>query len=294
VKVTVNSGPPSDLRLLDVNARFMTHETFAALVRNIRRDGALTQWPFVHLHDGVRTVLSGNHRVKAAIEAGLTEIHWIETDEELSDQQRIAIQLSHNAIAGQDDPAILASLYEQLDDIDWREYSGLDDATLGLMAEVTIDGLAEVNLEYQSLQFVFLPADYDAALAGFREAAELVKANERWLARIGDHVRLLDAVATASAAHQVRNQAAALAVVLDVFEAHRTDLADGYLDEAGEPRRGNREWVPLSTVFGTDSVPIPVAALLRRVVEKMTGDGNLGEGAWQALEYLAADWLAGP
>jgi ParB-like chromosome segregation protein Spo0J len=45
---------------------------FKRLVENIRRDGVLTQLPLVYRG----RILSGNHRVRAAIEAGLTEIEW--------------------------------------------------------------------------------------------------------------------------------------------------------------------------------------------------------------------------
>lgn len=48
----------------------------------------------------------------------------------MSEEHRIAIQLSHNAIVGQDDPDILKKLYDKILDIDLKEYSGLDDKTL--------------------------------------------------------------------------------------------------------------------------------------------------------------------
>ena len=37
---------PKRIRLLELNARFMRHETFARLVANIKKDGDLTQTPF--------------------------------------------------------------------------------------------------------------------------------------------------------------------------------------------------------------------------------------------------------
>lgn len=66
---------PSELLLLELNARFMRHEQFARLVQNVRNDGKLTSVPFaVREDDGRYRVLSGNHRVQAAVEAGLTTI----------------------------------------------------------------------------------------------------------------------------------------------------------------------------------------------------------------------------
>lgn len=227
LNVTVEQGAPEDLTLLEPgrNARFMTHETFMNLVANIRRDGVLTQLPFVHhdLDTGVREVLSGNHRVRAAIEVGLTVIQWLETTDPLTPAQKTAIQLSHNSINGEDDPAILASLYEQIDDVDWRAYSGLDDDDLGLIADIDVSGLSDANLDYQSLLLTFLPDDWERIISGFDEARALAQNPEaHWLVRYDDHVRLLDALEAAN--HLVKNQAAALSVILDVFERHKDEL----------------------------------------------------------------------
>jgi len=43
----------------------------------------------------------------------------------------VAIHLSHNAIAGQDDLAILRELFDEINDVALKEYSGLDDVVLG-------------------------------------------------------------------------------------------------------------------------------------------------------------------
>lgn len=139
---------PRSLTLLEVNAHFMTKEKFDALVDNVRRDGVLTSVPLVYSDPdtGVETVLSGNHRTKASIEAGLQEIPVLVINEKLSRQQQIAIQLSHNSIFGEDDPDTLSMLYEELDDVDWRSYSGLDDKVLDLLDDPSAVPFAEANL----------------------------------------------------------------------------------------------------------------------------------------------------
>jgi hypothetical protein len=118
----------------------MRHEQFQRLVANIREDGHLTSTPLVW-HDadsGRRIVLSGNHPTKAAIEAGLSTIFWLEVTDPLPRQKQIALQLSHNAITGEDDPATVKALYEELEDVSMRLYSGLDDKTLDLLDEVSV------------------------------------------------------------------------------------------------------------------------------------------------------------
>lgn len=143
---------PKELKLLEVNARFMKADEFKRLVNSVKRDGCLTQLPFCCYNDKKElVVLSGNHRVKASIEAGLKEIEVQITEEKLSKDQRIAIQLSHNAISGQDDMAILKDLYESIDDINYKDYSGLDDQTLKLLDDITAKDGRVINKALEKL-----------------------------------------------------------------------------------------------------------------------------------------------
>ncbi len=303
MKADVKSGDPRKLKLLKVNARFMRHEQFQVLVENIRRDGVLTSTPFVWYDKKTKTreVLSGNHRVKAAIEAGLTEINWLETDEPLEEAERIAIQLSHNAIAGEDDPSILQALYEELDDLELRAYSGLDDHTLELLEQVDVGNLKEPSLEFQHLSLMFLPSDARKVDDAFQQARELAgSADMRWLARIEDHVRLLDAIELSSKSYNIKNLSAALSYILDIFENHRDELAEGWYDKQskGFKRRGDRKghetWVPISTIVGVDTVPPQAAAVIKQAVDRMVGKDEVSPTAkWQAFELFAADYLAG-
>ena len=75
MKTKIVKIDPRKIKLLEVNARFMSADEFQKLVANVKRDGCLTQLPFcVYNDDGELEVLLGNHRVQAAIEAGLKEI----------------------------------------------------------------------------------------------------------------------------------------------------------------------------------------------------------------------------
>jgi len=61
-------------------------------------------------------------------------------------------------------------------------------------------------------------------------------------------------------------------------------------------RRGGRDrWVPFRIILGTDAIPPDVAVLLRMVVAQLVESGDVSEKArWQALEFVLADFLAGP
>ncbi len=264
-------------------------------MRNLRSDGVLTSVPFAcREDDGRYLVLSGNHRVRAAIEAGITEAVVMVTDDPLPATRRIAIQLAHNALVGEDDPATLRALYDQLDQVDLRLYSGLDDKTLALLAQVDVSGLSEANLSFQTISVLFLPEERAEVETAWAAARDLLKgARAVWLARWSEYDALLDALAVTKAAYDIANNATALLLVLRVFQAHRTDLAAGwYDDETGEVR--HRKTVPLASIFGTDEVPAVAAAAIKRAVDDLVAAGDVKDGArWQALERWATAALAG-
>ncbi|MFC1418715.1 ParB N-terminal domain-containing protein [Streptacidiphilus cavernicola] len=251
---------PADLTRLEVNARYMTQAQYQRLVDNVRRDGCLTSVPLIWaepgLPEGRERILSGNHRTDAARDAGLEEIDCMLLDGPLASARRIAVQLSHNAINGQDDAATLAQLYEEIDDVDWRDYAGLDDKTLQLLDKVELQSLSEANLDFATVQLVFLPHERDAATAAL-EAARL-SADSTWLAARRDYEPALDALAAVHAAHNVGNVATAFGIVLSVFEAHLEDLKAGFVDRLGQPlHKGAVGW---EAVFASRAVPAADAA----------------------------------
>jgi hypothetical protein len=294
MKVTINGGDPRTLNLLDLNARYMRHEQYQQLVANIRRDEGLTSTPFVW-HDvdtGQRIVLSGNHRVKAAIEAGLEEIHWLETSDPLTEGQRLAIQLSHNAIVGEDDLSILKTLYEKIDELDWREYAGLDDATLELLADLDTPSFSEANLSFQTLAIVFLPEDLKAAQDLVKDAITLASsADSVWLIKLRQYDDLMRSLDLASKSFDVTNVATALGVILRVFQDHAAELKDGWWDQDNGTNRHNG-MAPLATLFHTDAMPAKSAAVVERALAKAVSTGDVpAEHRHKALELWARTYL---
>ena len=194
MKVYTLEIDPREIKLLELNARYMRHEEFKQLVDNIRRDGQLSSTPFLCKEaDGKYLCLSGNHRTKAAIEAGLDKIFCLATDDELTQDQKIAIQLSQNAISGQDDPATLKLLYESILDTEMKKYSGLDDKTLELLEKINSTSIAEANLDFKTVQIVFLPDELEAAKKSIDKVKEAAKtADESWLAKKSDYENWLD------------------------------------------------------------------------------------------------------
>lgn len=145
------------------NAHYMPADKYNRLVQNLKDDGVLTSSPLVARIQGEGEklyVASGNHRVQAAIDSGIKQADCIVIQEPVDYERFLAIQLSHNAINGKDDPSALKNLYESLD-IQYREYTSISDIDFGVddLSVVTTGG---VSPEYVDVTFSFLTPDKDA------------------------------------------------------------------------------------------------------------------------------------
>jgi hypothetical protein len=294
-RFTIEVVPLDQIDLLEKNARYMRAETFRRLVDNIKKDGQLSQIPFcVKKPSGRFLCLSGNHRVQGARAAGLheTPVIWID-DALVSREEQLAIQLSHNAIAGEDDATILKELWDELQSIDAKLYSGLDDKQLAQLAAVQMPAISEVRLDFRTATFLFLPEELERVNEAFAAAKAQIVTNQLYLARFGDFDRLLDALEKVGASYGIRNGATSILILLDIFARHHTDLAAGWFNEPTLTAK-HKGWVPLSSILGTDTVPAEAAVVIKQAVDKMQADGDVDETSrWQAIEKIAADYLAG-
>jgi hypothetical protein len=294
---TIEVVPLDKLDLLEKNARFMRAETLRRLVENIKADGQLSQIPFCLKQPPPSDrflVLSGNHRVLGARGAGLTEIPIMWTDAALTRDQQLAIQLSHNAIAGEDDPVILKELWDELQDVSLKMYSGLDDKALGLLLKTPMPALSDVRLDFRTTTFLFLPEELEQLKTAFAQAKTLVHGDTVLLARVSDYDRLLDGLAEANAAHHIMNGATGLLILLAIFERHRTTLAEGWYDPEADAVL-HQGWVPLASIVGESKVPAEAARVIKQAVDRLVEREDVSADArWQALEFLAAQYLAEP
>lgn len=282
---------PREIKLLELNARYMRHEEFKQLIENIRRDGQLTSTPFLCKdYDGRYLCLSGNHRTKAAIEAGLQKITCLATDDELSNDQRIAIQLSQNSIAGQDDPATLKLLYESILDTELKRYSGLDDKTLELLDSISTISISESNLEFKTLHLVFLPDELQAAERVIQQVKENAKnADSTWLAKMSQYDEWLDAQENVTSSYSIKNVATAVDLILKLFTKNICQLQEAY-----EKPEDDKNWIPLETVTGRRKIPAKSAKTIAKALKKLQGKENIKSSElWRGLEILAENYLNG-
>jgi ParB-like chromosome segregation protein Spo0J len=280
---------PKEVKLLEVNARFMRHEEYKQLVDNIRKDGQLTSTPFLcKEEDGKWLCLSGNHRVMAAIDAGLKEIVCLATDDKLTNDQKVAIQLSQNAIVGQDDPATLKILYEGIIDTEMKKYSGLDDKTLDLLDKFSSISISESNLEFKTLQMIFLPNELENAKKVIDEALKGAKiADEAWLLKRSEYDDWLDAQELVTSSFGIKNVSTAVDIILKVFMKNITQLQEGYQDNSR-----NKSFVPIETVLGRRKIPAETAKKISAAIAKLQGSGKISKGEeYKALDILADKFL---
>ena len=119
-----------DINLVDEaeqNANRMTDEEFNALCDNIGISG-LSSTPCCYKKNNGRFVMiSGHHRLRACkkLRYKTIGILWC-PEEELSKDEIIAIQLSHNSLHGEDDKNILKKLFEQIQSVDFKQFAHIN------------------------------------------------------------------------------------------------------------------------------------------------------------------------
>jgi hypothetical protein len=199
------------LRLLEKNARYMTPQEFSQLVANIKGDGKLLGLPVVYRGE----VLSGNHRVRAAIKAGIEEADVLDVLTELSEERKLAIQLSQNAINGKDDPNILAQLYTSMKSLEWKQYSGVTDDAFKCTDE-KLAALGITRPKYEELTIVFLPEEKAAFIELLARLEAAKKPQDILVGELGTFNALFDAIIRVKQEKKVINNAVALRMLAEL------------------------------------------------------------------------------
>jgi len=155
----------------DENARVMSRAMFKRLEDTIGRDKRLGALPFCAATDKGIEIVSGHHRIRAAREAGLSEVHAIVDVTGLSKDQIRAKQLAHNSISGEDDEQVLARIYSKIADVEARLESFIDPKVVEKAIQKAKAIAMDLNLSYRMVVITFMPIEYDR----FVEAADKVQ-----------------------------------------------------------------------------------------------------------------------
>lgn len=212
---------PSDIQPVETNAHYMPKATYDRLVANIERDGNLASLPFCwRTTDGRYISLSGNHRVMAAIAANIPQILILYTDAQLSQSEQIAVQLSHNAIYGQDDPATLKSLWEQIIELELKEYSGLDEQDIARLKIPTVEQVNAPTLQFEEITLLFLPSEVERI---DDVLARLGKSSKQYAAHVADFDSFFATLLKYKEAAAIQNTATAFVQIIAIVEQWLSD-----------------------------------------------------------------------
>ena len=225
---------PKECKHQRINARYMNVETMSNLVANLKRDKRLESVPLVYKNKkGEYEIISGHHRIRAAIDAGIEKIVVMITKAK-SKSEVVAKQLSHNALNGLDDEQILEQMYSGLDSLQAKYYSGLQDQ---------LEAIGFISLSYKAGEFQeFTIAFMPEGVVEFDRVVKIV--NELGIGRgtavrldvMANHAPFLKAIIDIKKAENIKSNDEALsrmiALALERIEElsnveRTTDEADG-------------------------------------------------------------------
>lgn len=209
---------PADVQPVERNARYMPKRTYDQLVANIRQDHNLSSLPFCWRRpDGRLESLSGNHRIQAAKDAGIAQILVLYTDAALTRGERVAIQLSHNSLVGEDEPTALRELWQEIDTLDAKVYSGLDDGLLEVIAPIAVTRLNDEPLRMEELTLLFVQPEIER-IQDVLKRLETV-ARPRLVARLEDFDRFFEELLQLKEQKNIINTSTAFLAIVEILEA---------------------------------------------------------------------------
>ena len=233
--VEIRKVKPKEIELLKVNARYMKSDTFTRLVENIKKDGCLTSVPLCYqTTKGKLKCISGNHRIKACVEAGIESILVQVILNPISDDEFIAKQLSHNALVGLDNEDILRLLWEKMISADAKLYSGLDKETIEKLEMPKIPPV-DISLDYEQVTLLFVAEEkkqVEKVLAEIRRRSIISK--ENWVESIKNYDEIAEAIQNICDREKIHNYATAV-LLMAKYAGEYLDLID-----AGEVTQATR------------------------------------------------------
>jgi hypothetical protein len=273
-----------EIDFLEKNARYMTKEQFASLTNNVKKDGGLTSIPLCYKQENGRLlVLSGNHRIKAAIEAGSREFLVLLIDKPMSKQQLVAIQLSHNAIEGQDDEQILKELWQQIDELEASIYTGFSSELIAKLNSTDFITISEQRVLFKEINFLFLPEEIEDLKSICEGIIESAKGKEIFAGRITEYADILEGIIAVKQSQKVINTTLAFfamaRVVREYLEGKVENLQEimeeGVADTVNFIVGGTRKRINKKT-----------ATALRKAIKEKTDTGLDFDAALLALSIV--------
>ncbi len=209
---------PRDLVLLKKNARYFKRGVYTQLVENLKKDKRLSSVPLCYKNnEGSLEVLSGNHRVKASVDAGIEKIMVMVVLGDLSNAKKIAIQLSHNAIVGEDDARILSELWGQIEDVKEKLYAGLSSEVLDTFKKADLVTFSTPAVATKTISFVFTDSELERLDAVMAEMSN-ISCKDKYLFDMNQFDQFFNKILAVKKADNVKTGSLAMVHILEVLE----------------------------------------------------------------------------
>ncbi len=208
---------PLLLKEQDKNAQVQSSSTFKALVRNVKKRGALEGLPFCARDGETFWIISGHHRTRAAIAAQLPTIIVLVDPKARTRGEIVAKQVAHNAINGSSDPSVLLQLLDEIDDVDALLESAVDRHALAkLAAPVRVQDVA-VDFDWKTVTFAFLPKQ----LRDLDSLCDALTAADRVMtAPVEAHAKLVAAMKKLGQVEDIRSLGAIAYRMVEIVNLH--------------------------------------------------------------------------
>lgn len=217
-----------DINLIDeadMNANEMTGEDFAQLCDNIGKSG-LSSVPSCYKKENGRFVMiSGHHRLRACKKLHYKTIGILYClESELSKDEIIAIQLSHNSLHGHDNTSILKKLFEQIQSVDFKQFAHVN---VDEIPPVSTDGISVFALKENFVFTVILYPDsfenIDELFGDIREQAS--KSDALILASEKENEKLLLTLQTEiGKQYDIKSPSVSFAKLLELAKERLTEI----------------------------------------------------------------------
>ena len=178
LKIEIETIALADVKEAKVNPQRMNEKDFARLVESIRRDGALSSAVLLNRTPEGLFCISGHHRIRAAIKAGLSTVPAMVTDN-LPKSTAIRLQLQHNDIHGEPDGELARMLQMELSIEDLELVDAFDDLTAPIkgmefaveqeMSVITMSLVPETGEQFMALILDTIGTDAEMYLLGEAE-----------------------------------------------------------------------------------------------------------------------------
>lgn len=221
------------------NARYMPKRTFDQLVANIRQDGNLAgHYPLCwQREDGRFVILSGNHRVAATVEAGIPLIIITYTDRAMLEDEQVARQLAHNALSGMDNPVTLKELWESIQAVEFKVFTGIDESQLAKLVPSDVVQVDSAGLVFEQVVLLFLPREATHIEALVRKLAKYDRALQL-AAPYQDWDRFFGVLLKFKEDQRILNSATALRVMCELVEEWFSERGSANTEEADGKENG--------------------------------------------------------